>query len=147
LPGVRAPRRGCPAEWRLRPASMHAVDYVRNMLQAQAVDVQQADVTRCGGITSADRNPFRGASHRPFRALRARAAPAGTVEQRAAIFGPIAHWRTEPTAGRSDMKRRGSRSNASRSAALLGVCSGELRPSALLTDRPSRPQQSIPPLA
>ena len=29
----------------------YTVDYVRHMLEAQAVDVQQADVTRCGGIT------------------------------------------------------------------------------------------------
>ena len=29
----------------------YTVDYVRDMLQARAVDVQQADVTRCGGIT------------------------------------------------------------------------------------------------
>lgn len=45
---------------RNRPAGMeiaageyaYSVDYVRNMLQARAVDVQQADVTRCGGITA-----------------------------------------------------------------------------------------------
>jgi L-alanine-DL-glutamate epimerase-like enolase superfamily enzyme len=29
----------------------YTLDYVRSMLQADAVDVQQADVTRCGGIT------------------------------------------------------------------------------------------------
>ena len=30
----------------------YTVDYVRSMLEAGAVDVQQADVTRCGGITA-----------------------------------------------------------------------------------------------
>jgi L-alanine-DL-glutamate epimerase-like enolase superfamily enzyme len=30
----------------------YTVDYVRGMLEARAVDVQQADVTRCGGITA-----------------------------------------------------------------------------------------------
>jgi L-alanine-DL-glutamate epimerase-like enolase superfamily enzyme len=29
----------------------YSTDYVRNMLEARAVEVQQADVTRCGGIT------------------------------------------------------------------------------------------------
>jgi L-alanine-DL-glutamate epimerase-like enolase superfamily enzyme len=29
----------------------YTVDYVRRMLAARAVDVQQADMTRCGGIT------------------------------------------------------------------------------------------------
>jgi L-alanine-DL-glutamate epimerase-like enolase superfamily enzyme len=30
----------------------YTVDDARNMLEAQAVDVQQADVTRCGGISA-----------------------------------------------------------------------------------------------
>jgi L-alanine-DL-glutamate epimerase-like enolase superfamily enzyme len=33
-------------------AGEYPVDYVRNMLQAEAVDVQQACVTRCGGVTA-----------------------------------------------------------------------------------------------
>jgi L-alanine-DL-glutamate epimerase-like enolase superfamily enzyme len=30
----------------------YTVDYVRKMLEARAVDVQQADLTRCGGVTA-----------------------------------------------------------------------------------------------
>jgi L-alanine-DL-glutamate epimerase-like enolase superfamily enzyme len=30
----------------------YTIGYVRRMLQAQAVDVQQADITRCGGVTA-----------------------------------------------------------------------------------------------
>ena len=30
----------------------YTVDYARRMLEAQAVDVQQADITRCGGVTA-----------------------------------------------------------------------------------------------
>ena len=52
--GLRAiAQRARRPEWTSRPANMPTrVDYVREMLEAQAVDVQQADVTRCGGITA-----------------------------------------------------------------------------------------------
>jgi L-alanine-DL-glutamate epimerase-like enolase superfamily enzyme len=53
LPGLRAMRKGSPAGMEIAAGEYaYTVDYVRNMLQAQAVDVQQADVTRCGGITA-----------------------------------------------------------------------------------------------
>ena len=53
LPGLRAIRQGSPAGMDIAAGEYaYTVDYVRNMLQAQAVDVQQADVTRCGGITA-----------------------------------------------------------------------------------------------
>ena len=52
LPGLRAIRGRAPA-WMEIAAGEYAysTDYVRNMLEARAIDVQQADVTRCGGIS------------------------------------------------------------------------------------------------
>ena len=38
--------------YRGRRICLHDLDYVRAMLEAGAVDVQQADVTRCGGVTA-----------------------------------------------------------------------------------------------
>ena len=53
LAGLRATRERAPAGMEIAAGEYaYTVDYVRNMLQAQAVDVQQADVTRCGGITA-----------------------------------------------------------------------------------------------
>lgn len=53
LPGLRATRERAPAGMEIAAGEYaYTVDYVRNMLQARAVDVQQADVTRCGGITA-----------------------------------------------------------------------------------------------
>ena len=50
--------------------------YFRNMLSAGAVDVQQADVTRCGGITGifAGGRALPGAQHTAFSPHRSRAA-------------------------------------------------------------------------
>ena len=53
LPGLRATRQRSPAGMEIAAGEYaYTVDYVRHMLQSQAVDVQQADVTRCGGITA-----------------------------------------------------------------------------------------------
>ncbi len=53
LPGLRALRRGAPHGMEIAAGEYaYTIDYVRNMLQAEAVDVQQADVSRCGGITA-----------------------------------------------------------------------------------------------
>lgn len=53
LAGLRAIRRRSPTGMEIAAGEYaYTVDYVRNMLQSQAVDVQQADVTRCGGITA-----------------------------------------------------------------------------------------------
>ena len=53
LPGLRATRQRSPAGMEIAAGEYaYSVDYVRHMLQSQAVDVQQADVTRCGGITA-----------------------------------------------------------------------------------------------
>jgi L-alanine-DL-glutamate epimerase-like enolase superfamily enzyme len=53
LPGLCAMRKRAPAGMEIAAGEYaYTVDYVRNMLQAQAVDVQQADITRCGGITA-----------------------------------------------------------------------------------------------
>ena len=68
--------------WRSRPASTATVlDYFRRMLQAGAVDVQQADATRCGGVTGfpASGRSLRSASHRSFCSLRARAPSSSAV--------------------------------------------------------------------
>ena len=56
----------------------YTIDYVREMLAADAVDVQQADVTRCGGVTAllADRRCLRGVPYRSVRTLRAGPASA-----------------------------------------------------------------------
>jgi L-alanine-DL-glutamate epimerase-like enolase superfamily enzyme len=53
LSGLRAIRERAPAGMEIAAGEYaYTVDYVRNMLQAEAVDVQQADVTRCGGVTA-----------------------------------------------------------------------------------------------
>jgi L-alanine-DL-glutamate epimerase-like enolase superfamily enzyme len=53
LPGLRAVRRRSPTGMDIAAGEYaYTVDYARNMLQAAAVDVQQADATRCGGITA-----------------------------------------------------------------------------------------------
>lgn len=53
LDGLRAMRSGTPVGMEIAAGEYaYTVDYVRNMLAAKAVDVQQADVTRCGGITA-----------------------------------------------------------------------------------------------
>ena len=52
LVGLRILRRLVPPPIEVAAGEYaYTSDYVRTMLQAQAVDVQQADVTRCGGIT------------------------------------------------------------------------------------------------
>jgi L-alanine-DL-glutamate epimerase-like enolase superfamily enzyme len=52
LTGLRAIRRHAPPPMEVAAGEYaYTTDYVRTMLQAEAVDVQQADVTRCGGIT------------------------------------------------------------------------------------------------
>lgn len=53
LRGLRTMRKRAPAGMEIAAGEYaYTVDYVRNMLEAGAVDVQQADVTRCGGITA-----------------------------------------------------------------------------------------------
>ena len=56
----------------------YTIDYFRRMLGRGAVDVLQADATRCGGVTGFLQAAalVRGASHRSFRSLRARPASA-----------------------------------------------------------------------
>jgi L-alanine-DL-glutamate epimerase-like enolase superfamily enzyme len=52
LRGLRTMRDKAPAEMEIAAGEYaYTTDYVRTMLEAEAVDVQQADVTRCGGIT------------------------------------------------------------------------------------------------
>jgi L-alanine-DL-glutamate epimerase-like enolase superfamily enzyme len=52
LSGLRAIKRRAPDGMEIAAGEYaYTTDYARNMLQAQAVNVQQADVTRCGGIT------------------------------------------------------------------------------------------------
>jgi L-alanine-DL-glutamate epimerase-like enolase superfamily enzyme len=52
LAGLRSVRRRAPAGMDIAAGEYaYSLDYVRTMLQAKAVDVQQADITRCGGIT------------------------------------------------------------------------------------------------
>ena len=52
LPGLRTVRTHVPAGMEVAAGEYaYSTDYVRNMLEARAIDVQQADVTRCGGIT------------------------------------------------------------------------------------------------
>ncbi len=52
LTGLSAIRRRAPSSMEVAAGEYaYTSDYVRSMLQAEAVDVQQADVTRCGGIT------------------------------------------------------------------------------------------------
>ena len=53
LRGLREIRSRAPAGMDIAAGEYaYTVDDVRNMLEAQAVDVQQADVTRCGGISA-----------------------------------------------------------------------------------------------
>jgi L-alanine-DL-glutamate epimerase-like enolase superfamily enzyme len=53
LAGLRATRQRAPAGMEVAAGEYaYTIDYVRGMLEAQAVDVQQADVTRCGGVTA-----------------------------------------------------------------------------------------------
>ena len=52
LSGLCAIRRRAPNGMEIAAGEYaYSTDYVRSMLQAHAVNVQQADVTRCGGIT------------------------------------------------------------------------------------------------
>ncbi len=52
LPGLRTVRKRAPFGMDIAAGEYaYTADYVRNMLEAQAVDVQQADITRCGGVT------------------------------------------------------------------------------------------------
>ncbi|MBM7485975.1 MULTISPECIES: enolase C-terminal domain-like protein [Bradyrhizobium] len=52
LDGLQAVRARVPAGMEVAAGEYaYTVDYVRRMLAARAVDVQQADMTRCGGIT------------------------------------------------------------------------------------------------
>jgi L-alanine-DL-glutamate epimerase-like enolase superfamily enzyme len=53
LQGLRAIRERAPAGMDIAAGEYsYSTSYVRRMLAAHAVDVQQADVTRCGGITA-----------------------------------------------------------------------------------------------
>jgi len=53
LAGLRAMRQRAPVGMEIAAGEYaFTVDYVREMLEAQAVDVQQADITRCGGVTA-----------------------------------------------------------------------------------------------
>jgi L-alanine-DL-glutamate epimerase-like enolase superfamily enzyme len=53
LEGLRKVRERAPATMEIAAGEYaYTLDYVRTMLQSNAVDVQQADVTRCGGITA-----------------------------------------------------------------------------------------------
>jgi len=52
LVGLRSLRRRAPACMDIAAGEYgYTIDYFRRMLASEAVDVQQADVTRCGGIT------------------------------------------------------------------------------------------------
>jgi L-alanine-DL-glutamate epimerase-like enolase superfamily enzyme len=53
LTGLRATRQRAPAGMEIAAGEYaYTVDYVREMLEARAIDVQQADMTRCGGVTA-----------------------------------------------------------------------------------------------
>lgn len=53
LRGLRAVRERSPVEMDIAAGEYaYTISYVREMLEAGAVDVQQADVTRCGGVTA-----------------------------------------------------------------------------------------------
>ncbi len=53
LRGLRAMRERAPAGMEIAAGEYaYTIDYVRTMLESGAVHVQQADVTRCGGITA-----------------------------------------------------------------------------------------------
>lgn len=52
LAGLRHVRQRLPVRMELAAGEYgYDADYIRRMLQAEAVDVQQADATRCGGVT------------------------------------------------------------------------------------------------
>ncbi|OSJ17363.1 mandelate racemase [Bradyrhizobium canariense] len=52
LQGLRAVRARAPAGMEVAAGEYaYTTDYVREMLESGAVDVQQADITRCGGVT------------------------------------------------------------------------------------------------
>ena len=52
LPGLRLMRRRAPAQMEIAAGEyIYTLDDARRMLEADAVDVLQADVTRCGGVT------------------------------------------------------------------------------------------------
>ena len=73
LRGLRAIRDRAPAGMDIAAGEYaYTTYYVRAMLEAEAVDVQQADVTRCGGITAvpADWRIVRGVPNRSVRSLR-----------------------------------------------------------------------------
>jgi L-alanine-DL-glutamate epimerase-like enolase superfamily enzyme len=53
LEGLAAIRNRIPAGIEIAAGEYaYTIGYVRRMLEAQAVDVQQADMTRCGGVTA-----------------------------------------------------------------------------------------------
>lgn len=53
LRGLREIRASAPAGMEIAAGEYaYTISYVRTMLEAEAVDVQQADVTRCGGVTA-----------------------------------------------------------------------------------------------
>ncbi len=53
LRGLRAVRQRAPVGMDIAAGEYaYTIDYARGMLAADAVDVQQADVTRCGGVTA-----------------------------------------------------------------------------------------------
>lgn len=53
LRGLRAVRRRAPFGMDIAAGEYaYTISYVREMLEAEAVDVQQADATRCGGVTA-----------------------------------------------------------------------------------------------
>jgi L-alanine-DL-glutamate epimerase-like enolase superfamily enzyme len=53
LRGLREIREGAPVGMDIAAGEYaYTISYVRAMLEAEAVDVQQADVTRCGGVTA-----------------------------------------------------------------------------------------------
>ena len=80
------------------------VGYFRRMLNAGAVDVIQADITRCGGVTglAAGRSARLCAPHRPLRALRAVLSSARRL-RRAAL--PASRMVSRSCAHRADAVR------------------------------------------
>lgn len=52
LAGLQLVRRRAPPVMEIAAGEYgYTIDYFRTMLQAEAIDVQQADITRCGGVT------------------------------------------------------------------------------------------------
>jgi L-alanine-DL-glutamate epimerase-like enolase superfamily enzyme len=75
LPGLRLMRESAPMDV-AAGEYIYTSDDARRMLENDAVDVLQADVTRCGGITGfVQVGAVRGPSHRPLGALCAGAPP------------------------------------------------------------------------